>query len=154
MFTLALQKWSDHAPVILELSGITTYDDGPPPPCYNSSRAVPKHGLQALFQRKAAESQKVSDASGMRRISLAKGAKDMSEQPCEPEDTTTEVATDKAASQPPGCTQAGKGCEQRPGQNSCPRSAAVGGKRKVGHRVKQDAATKQRKVTGFFHKKC
>jgi hypothetical protein len=47
-----MQKWSDHAPVFMDLRDMPEHDpERVPEPCGLSSRAVPKNGLKSLFQR-------------------------------------------------------------------------------------------------------
>jgi hypothetical protein len=48
----AVQKWSDHAPVVLDLRDMPEHDsDKLPPPCSLSSRGTPKNSLKAMFQQ-------------------------------------------------------------------------------------------------------
>eukprot|EP00892_Ulva_mutabilis_P000637 jgi/Ulvmu1/10574/UM065_0028.1 len=149
------QKWSDHAPVILELSGITSYDAGPPPPCPNSSRAVPRHGLQALFQRKAVDSLKRSEARVMCGGIAGPGAQDISASPC----VINDVAIDKACSKCEPTTDNGHTAKTgtssgKPFSQTDVSTAAarVHKRRVVEHGT--NATDKQRKVTGFFQKRA
>lgn len=56
--SLSMQKWSDHAPVVLDLKGMPEHDTSClPAPCSLSSRGTPKNSLKAMFQRRAVRPQ-------------------------------------------------------------------------------------------------
>jgi hypothetical protein len=47
-----VQKWSDHAPVILDMKDMPEHElRNLPPPCCLSSRGTPKNSLKSMFQR-------------------------------------------------------------------------------------------------------
>lgn len=149
-----MQKWSDHAPVVLELSGITTYAHDPPAPCQNSSRAVPKHGLQALFQRHTVESQACSQASSMHTTNANKATEGGSDQPHKNSyEASALIMSSVKLVETPETAEALPVYGNPSAQAGRPPAVRQSQKRAMMARDVQVAARKQGKVTNFFSKK-
>lgn len=147
-----MQKWSDHAPVILQLSGMTKYPGSPPPPCPLSSRAIPKHGLQALFQQKALTTEVTKSVHNCVANAASNGATKQPEQSSDlakqPQLWPRAVPCDTSA---PAGPENPTG--EAPTEHDRDNTALKGNKRQALVKPSYCSGSKQQKVTGFFQRK-